>query len=254
MAEKKVKKPPFKTENMTVDEIIGLGNDVLNKFDTRDLSRALRTVSLAANKRLNRLMKHAVKEVNEMGDVTFTEKGHKGIDFEALYANLDDSGNIKKFGVGKGKVDRDTIYKEFARVRRFMNAGSTTISGAIALRKSREKALFGKTSEEILKGVAPAERELALSEMKDVMKEVYSEFHKWKEEYDMQGGYTTEKGKRVLKMLTRRMYDKGMSGEEARQSVSDYYDKKYEKTEMETQVEDSFNAITGQPDDTEFNW
>ena len=248
------KNKSFKTDKMTVDEIINLGNDVLNRFDTRDLSRALRTVSLAANKRLNRLMKHAVKEVNEMGDVTFTEKGTKGIDFEALYSNLDDSGNIRKFGVGRGKVDRDTVYKEFARVRRFMKAGSTTISGAIALRQAREKALFGKTSEEMFKGVSAAERELGLSGLKEVMKEVYSEFHKWKEEYDMQGGYTTEKGKRVLKMLTRRIYDKGMSGEQARQSVSDYYDKKYEKTEQETQVEDSFNAITGKPDDNEFTW
>ena len=254
MAKKKKPLEPFKTNNMTVDEIINLGDDVLRTFDTRDLSRALRTVSLAANKRINRLLKHAIVEYDEMGDVTYTEKGNKGIDFEALYSNTDKTGKLKKFGVGRGKVDRDTIYKEFARVRRFMKAGSTTIPGAIALRKARERALFGKTSEEMFSGVSAAERELGISGVKEVMKEVYSQFHKFKEEYDMQGGYTTEKGKRVLKMLTRRIYDKGMDPDEARQSVEDYYDIKYERTEKETPVEDSFNTVEGEPDDNTFNW
>ena len=53
MAKKKQPKQPFMVEGMTVQEIINLGDDVISKMNQRDLSRALRTVSLAANKRLN---------------------------------------------------------------------------------------------------------------------------------------------------------------------------------------------------------
>ena len=40
----------FYTDNMTVNEILNLTPDVISKMNTRDISRALRTVSLAANK------------------------------------------------------------------------------------------------------------------------------------------------------------------------------------------------------------
>ena len=218
-------KKPFYVEGMTVDQIVNLGDDVINKMSARDISRALRTVALAANKRINRLMKKAEVSVNEMGDVTYTDISGKGIDFEALYFT-----GGKKFGLGKGKHKRSEIQKEFARVRNFMNAGSTTISGAIELRKKRERQLFGRTREEMYAGAAPAERALIESEMKDIMKDIYSEFHRWKEEYQIEGGYNKELGKRVLKMFGRRTM-KGMTAEDARAEIEEYYDKKYEAEE-----------------------
>lgn len=225
MAKKKQPLPPFAVEGMTVSEIINLGDDTISKMNQRDLSRALRTVALAANKRLNRLMKKAEVSVNEHGDVTYTDKSGLGIDFEALYTT-----GGKKFGLGKGKHKRSDIYKEFAKVRNFMNAGSTTISGAIELRKKRERQLFGQTREEMYKGVAPAEAALIEAEMKDIMKDIYSEFHRWKEEYAIEGGYNKQLGKRVLKMFGRRVM-KGMTAEDARAEIEDYYDLKYEKNE-----------------------
>ena len=51
----------FYVDNMTAQEILSLGDDVLSKLSARDMSRALRTVALVANKRVNRLMKNAVK-------------------------------------------------------------------------------------------------------------------------------------------------------------------------------------------------
>ena len=55
----------FKTEGMTVNEILNLDYETLHSFDKRDISRALRTVSLAANKRIDRLLKnvHLVKAI-----------------------------------------------------------------------------------------------------------------------------------------------------------------------------------------------
>lgn len=253
MAKKKKEKlPPFKSEGMTVDEIINIGDDELSKWSRRDLSRALRTVALAANKRISRLEKHAIKTVNEQGDVKYTEKSQLGIDFEALYYT-----EGKRFGVGKSH-DRNEIYKEFARVRNFLNAPSTTIKGAVELRKKRELAVFGQTSEEMTKGMSKEDKFKTISQMKDVMTDVYSEFHKWKEEYSMQGGYTKERGKRVIRMLARRMHNKGMSGEEARQSVSDYYDKKYEKEQQQeliTNTDDPFDLLDNSSNNDDWrNW
>ena len=217
--------PPFAVEGMTVDQIINLGDDVISKMNQRDLSRALRTATLAANKRLNRLLKKAEVTTNEMGDVKYTDISGQGLDFEALYAT-----GGKKFGLGKGKHQRSEIYKEFAKVRNFLNAGSTTISGAIELRKKRERQLFGNTREELYGKLPPAEAALMETEMKDIMSDIYSEFHRWKEEYQIEGGYNKELGKRVLKMFGRRTM-KGMSAEDARAEIEDYYDKKYETQE-----------------------
>ena len=85
MAKKRQPKQPFMVEGMTVSDIIKLGDDVISKMNQRDLSRALRTIALAANKRLNRLKKKAEVSVNEHGDVTYTDISGQGLDFEALY-------------------------------------------------------------------------------------------------------------------------------------------------------------------------
>lgn len=231
------------TDNMTVKQILKMGDDQLSRLNRRELSHALRTVSLAANKRIGRLMSKADIVTNEMGDIKYVDKSGKGIDFEALYYT-----GGKKFGVGKS-ADRNQIYKEFARVRGFMNAKSTTIKGAIELRQKRERALFGKTHEEM------DLTEAQTANLNDFMGDVYSEFHKWKEEYEMQGGYDKQKGKRVLKMLARRMHDKGMSGEEARQSVSDYYDAKYERSESAArEIAPDLNPMNLLSDDNTEDW
>ena len=232
MAKRKPKTPlpPFAVEGMTVNDIISLGDDVISKMNQRDLSRALRTVALAANKRLNRLQKKAEVVTNEMGDVTYRDTSGLGIDFDALYYT-----GGKKFGLGRGKHKRGEIYKEFARVRSFMQAGSTTISGAIELRKKRERQLFGQTREELYANVAPAEAALIEAQMKDMMNDIYSEFHRWKETYQIEGGYNKELGKRVLKMFGRRTM-KGMSAEDARSDIEEYYDKKYETEEKKRRL------------------
>ena len=219
------KKKGFITDKLTVKQIVNLGDEKLSKMDKRELSHALRTVSLAANKRIKRLEKHGVFDP---ATEKWSETTNLGIDFEALYFNKG-----RRFGVGRKKdISRQEIYKEFARVRNFMKAESTTISGAIELRKKRERALFGATHEEITSSMKPQEKMEALETISDVMSDVYSEFHRWKEEAQIEGGYTKAIGTRVLKMLSRRMY-KGMSGEEARADVVAYRTKRYEDKQIQ---------------------
>lgn len=114
--------------NLTVEQILTMGDDALNRTDKRQLSHMLRTVSLAANKRITRL------ENNE-------RKG--GIATDALDAVRDSGG---RFGVGD--KNRNQIYAELARAREFMNYKTSTVTGATEVRKDRERRAFGQTREE----------------------------------------------------------------------------------------------------------
>lgn len=266
MARKKLS--PYYTEGMTVNQIINLGGDVIIRMSQRDLSRAVRTVALAANKRLTRLEGHANIAVNKMGDARIAEKGSKlGLDFEALHAVGINAatGKANRFGVGRGR-NVDTLRKEFSRIRSFLNAESTTISGAVDLRKKREKAVFGATREELVarenvkrkragKGpLTAAEVAEKVSEMKDITADVYEQLHKFNETYPNSGKYDAVKGRRVVRMLQRRI-QKGMSPEQAREDIERYYDKQYEKQKAieaasdENPLNSMYNAIQGNPDD-----
>lgn len=241
---------PFKTDNMTVDEILNLGDDMIRHMDKRDLSRALRTVALAANKRLLRMERHAEKTFDEDGNVKFREKGKLGMDFNALYQHTDEQGNVKKFGVGRKKKDisREDIKAEFERVRGFMKAPSSTIPGSVQLRMKKEKAVFGQIREELTREMTEAEKARTIAEMDDIMTEVYRGLHEWKEDSNNLSGYTRAKGKKVIRMLKRRMqpkFDKtsgrkireAMTRQEAVQDVNKHYDRKYQREKKREQDE-----------------
>lgn len=117
--------------NYTVEQILSMGDNELNKMDKRQMSHMLRTVSLAANKRITRLEKN-------------TAKG--GIAIDALNAVQDSGG---RFYVGN--KNRNQMLSELARAREFMNMKTSTVTGATEVRKNRERMLYGKTREEIAK-------------------------------------------------------------------------------------------------------
>ena len=117
--------------NYTVEQILSMGDDELNKTNQRQMSHMLRTVALAANKRITRLENNA-------------KKG--GIAEDALNAVQDSGG---RFYVG-GKT-RNQMLAELARARGFMNMKTSTVTGATEVRKNRERMLYGATREEIEK-------------------------------------------------------------------------------------------------------
>ena len=117
--------------NYTVEQILSMGDDELNKTNQRQMSHMLRTVSLAANKRITRLENNA-------------KKG--GIAADALTAVKDSGG---RFYVG-GKT-RNQMLAELARAREFMSMKTSTVTGATEVRKNRERMLYGATREEIEK-------------------------------------------------------------------------------------------------------
>lgn len=225
---KKKNQGPFLVEGMTVSQILNLGDDVIRRMGTRDLSRAVRTISLAANKRLARLERHAEKT-----KTGYREKGTKllGIDFNALQSNQ------SRFGV-KGAKSQGQLMSEFTRVRNFLNAGSSTIAGAIQLRKDKELALFGRTREDIISEkiatgqisntVGAINKEYRRIDRQ--MKGAYENYNKWKEEFGMKGGYDVDEGREVLARFGR-MQQAGIRKDSALKQVREEYKAKIKQEE-----------------------
>ena len=233
---------PFYTDGMTVAEILALGDDILSKMSQRDLSRALRTVSLAANKRLQRLQKQAVKR--KEGYVP--KKSGKGIYTGALNAATD-SGK-RKGGFGVGSKSRNQMYAEFARVRDFMAMKSSTVKGAVAVRKSMEKRAFGKTREELGKGKTKKEKGIISRMAEEKVKEVYSEFRKFMEDHMVNPG---EESMRILETIGKKIIGNGATSDEARAAAEEEYTSMYEQKESQIQ-QDLLDSMDG--GGSEFGW
>ena len=133
----------FFTDGMTVNDILNIPPDVLSKLNKRDISRALRTVSLAANKRIERLKRQSKK----------TREGYKpkttgrNIATDALNWVTDDGHKRTKFGVKKSST-RNEMIAQLTKAKKFMSMKSSTVTGAVNVRKERERRLFGKTREQ----------------------------------------------------------------------------------------------------------
>lgn len=145
----------FYVDNMTVEQILNLPFQELNKFDEHEMSRALRTVALAANKRISKLKKYTVQTAEGRYEPSGAKKQ---IATDALNWVTQDGKLLGKFGV-KSATDRNDMYKQLGRARQFMNMKSSTVTGAVELRKKREEVIFGKTREKAVRNKTKAEKE-----------------------------------------------------------------------------------------------
>lgn len=137
----------FYTDGMTVEQILAIKPSVLNKLSERDLSRALRTVSLAANKRLDRLMQNV--KVQD-GSLVLKKSAKHKIATDAVNKLYEEAGKSRKamrFSVGD--KTRNQMYAELMRAKGFMDLKTSKVRKAVEVRKTREARLFGKTSEDI---------------------------------------------------------------------------------------------------------
>ena len=167
----------FYTDNMTVNEILNLSNEQISKLNERDVSRALRTVSLAANKRIQRLMQQARKTKD--GYVP-KKSAKRNIAVDALNAVTNDGKTKVKFGV-KSAPTRNKMIEQIGEIRRFMNMQTSTVSGAVKVRKEREKRLFGKTAEQAGRGKTKKERKEIEKKFSQKVSEAYALFRKYLE-------------------------------------------------------------------------
>ena len=208
MAKRKSNSGGFYTDGMTVQQILELGDDVLSTLSGRDMSHALRTVSLAANKRIDRLLDNAILR---HGEYIPKKSAKKKIATDALNSLYEMQGKPTKSGMkfsGKG-MTRDQMYAEFARARYFMNLKTSKVSEATKVRKDREKRIFDKTSEDYIKksreefikeftdqfGKKPTQKEIDKelrqkgNEFEELNKQAWSNYRKFLENNDIIGKY-----------------------------------------------------------------
>ena len=134
--------------NMTVQEILDLKPKQISKLGKRELSRAVRTVALAANKRLNRLKEQAKKspKTSEQKGAYIPKKSasHK-IALDALNWATKDGKSKGTFGVGDKSFNQ--LRAEMSRMSQFMSMKTSTIKGAKEVRKGREERILGTSLE-----------------------------------------------------------------------------------------------------------
>lgn len=234
-------KQSFFVDNMTVQDILNLGDDVLSKLNKRELSRALRTVALAANKRIKRLQQYTYKKNGKI----IEKKNSPGIDTSAIAQVLKNGG---KFGVGN--KNRNEIYQELARARDFMKRKASTVKGAVEIRKKKEKAAFGATREELTKGMNKKQKAAKIKEINELSSEVYEVYDDYQDEYEMKGGYNKDSGSYILQDIGKGMLN-GMTPEEAKQYADDNNTARYEGEQANEP--DFWEEINGPKEEWE-NW
>jgi hypothetical protein len=169
-------KKPFYVEGMTVEQILSMNPREMMKLDTREISRALRTVSLAANKRINRLKQYAKKATTG-----YVPKGVKTqIATDALNW-VTKNGKVKiPFGV-KSAGTRNKMLQQISTIKQFMLMKSSTVTGATQLRKQREKKLFGKTREQAGRGQTKKQKQQTYNKFQEMNARVWELYYKFME-------------------------------------------------------------------------
>ena len=228
-------KDSFYTDNMTVNEILNMSPLELSKLNKRDISRALRTVSLAANKRIKRLTEQSRK--TKEGYVPKKSAKHT-IATDALNAVTNDGQKKVKFGVKQAKT-RNEMIEQIGEIKRFMNMRTSTVTGAVKVRKEREQRLFGKTREQAEKGKTQREKKIIEKTFAEKVSEAYSIFRKFLEHEGLPNSpYMKFAGSDSILNLIGKKIINGESEEESLRSAIDYARDQYEKEQ-----EDFLNEI-----------
>lgn len=266
-------KKDFYTDGMTVEEILNLGDDQIRALSKRDISHALRTVSLAANKRINRLVNRAI-----LTDEGYIEKEgtKKAIALDALNKLADESDGQLKFST-KGKT-RNQMIGELKRAQGFMKMDTSTISGAENVGRNREIRTMKMTRADYVKNVVKDERTrikketgkaATTAQIKEVKvkafktfqstnSEIWSRFRKWYETPGHSSYMKTIKGHEylryygsdeILDMIANRTAN-GADEVEVLKAAAKIYDEKYIAAQEEIQKEQTMaEQAAKQPED-----
>lgn len=223
----------FFVDGMTVEQILAMDPAQMAKLNKRDISRALRTVSLAANKRLEKLEKYAKK--TRHGYVP-NPKGGKSIAVDALNWVSSDGTAKAKFGVRKAD-NRNQMIVQIGKVRQFMNMKTSTVTGAVNVRKAREKNLFGKTREQMARGKSPKQKQAIYKNMQQMYDSIWSSYHKYRELKGQDPHAYYEDSMSVLSLLGQNVTS-GLSEDEAVKNTIREMEQQYE--EQQASYEDLF--------------
>ena len=117
--------------------------------------------------------------------LTQVETSHHGVQ---AAVELDDAlnwvssdGVVKaKFGVKKAN-NRNQMIAQIGKARQFMAMKTSTVTGAVQVRKARERNLFGKTREQMARGKTPRQKQAIYKNMQQMYNTIWSAYHKYRE-------------------------------------------------------------------------
>ena len=251
-------------DNLTVADMLSLGNDALIHLSEADMKRLVRTTSLAANKRLNRLMAQAKKSD---GQYVPKKSAKYNIATDALNwmvseekARNGGKGKVERFGVGD-KTTKQELQKELSRIRKFMSMKTSTIKGAKDVRKAREKKATGKTREDIIKSAKnKAEQKQMLKTFEENIGDVYKRFREYIEANHPESlnkkweKYTHFQGSdEVLAEIRFRVASGFTESEDEIEQLQDIEYNAYEQQQIQEQEEQS-DWLYGDDDDEGFTY
>ena len=219
---------PFYVDGLTVEQILNMDPAEMAKLNKREISRALRTVSLAANKRIEKLEKYAKK--TKHGFIP-NPKGGKSIAVDALNWVSSDATAKAKFGVRRAD-NRNQMISQIGKVRQFMNMKTSTVTGAVNVRKAREKNLFGKTREQMARGKSERQKQAIYKNMQQMYNTIWGAYHKYRELKGQDPHAYYEDSMQVLSLLGQAITS-GMSDEEAVQMAVREMETQYEEQQAE---------------------
>lgn len=228
MTKKRQPKGAFFTEGMTVKEILNISPDKLMKLNKRDISRALRTVSLAANKRITRLKSKATKTK----DGYIPKAKGSQINTSALNWVTQDGHKRTKFGVKKAST-RNEMLHQLRTIKQFMEMKTSTVSGAVEVRKDIEKRLFGKTREQAARRAKTKKAKAEVFARYETMsRDVWSYYRKFLE-LKGRDPHSYMSGSDTIIELIGQAVISGKSEEEILQSALELFKSEYEEQQAE---------------------
>ena len=220
-------------KEMTANEILNLGDEELGRMSQRELSHALRTISLVANKRITRLEKNVEKDKYKIAQDALNQVKKSG----------------GRFSVGT--KNRNQMQKEMARARQFMRMKTSKVTGAVETRRKREVQLYGKTHEQAIKEQKRKDKKKNKKTSKNDISRIKKEFsnkinniaeafEKFKEGYP---NLTNQKDSNQIKRMLLEKIEGGLSIEETIKRTADELIKDYEQRQEEfnSEREDEFS-------------
>ena len=222
---------PFFVSGMTVDQILNLDYQTINKLDTRELSRALRTASLAANKRLTRLRKNAIYD-RKKGYLP--KSGNLGMATYALNQVTNYGRKKFKWGVKKTGGNRQKMLQQLKEIRDFWNRSTSTVKGAKEVRQKSEERLFGKTREQAAKGKKGKQREAVYAWYEERMSNAYEAYRHFLQ-YQKVNKWSAYEGSEGILALIGNVIEQGGSIDDALNAAIQFDREQYEAREAEWQ-------------------
>lgn len=164
------KKQLTSLKNYTLDELLSMSDEDLNKMNKREMRHAVRTLNLVANKRINRLTKAV-------------QQGRQGVSDRGLYTGQGDI--IEKFTISRS-ADLNEARHKFKVVAHYLNRKTTTIEGAMKEFTRQTKQLFDETDDE------------DISFTNDELKELWEMYRKLEESGTFTTDFDSEKTQRRI--------------------------------------------------------